>query len=393
MRLQVAESVLVLVSLVAATTLSTTQAFVLPNPASCSGTALSMANGEKRQKLRSFVSRKILRRDPSTSSGSTMPSLVQENDKATDEQVKVEVKQPELIEALTEATTPSTSITVASSGGENPSQKLLTGKWQIVPRRTQDYSLLDALAELDIEVSTTTASTTTTSTHTAKSTSTTTSTSSSDVTSQIDDLFTTGKPQQALDLIQSNPDYEKDAELYWRYVKAHYELFATSQDKAAQEDYLRKGIDAATKGLDATQFPNNGYLLKWKAILLGKLGSFQPTKEKMQNSFLIQSSLQKAQQQLPEDASIRQALGEWCFKVAGISFVERQVASVLFGQPPQSTYAQALDYFQQAFELKPTLVAATKIAETYAKMGQNDDAKTWQQTAESLSSSSSSSSN
>ena len=48
------------------------------------------------------------------------------------------------------------------------------------------------------------------------------------------------------------------------------------------------------------------------------------------------------------------ALGQWCLKVAGVSFVERGLARAIFGgSPPESTYAEALKFFRKAQELKP----------------------------------------
>ena len=184
-----------------------------------------------------------------------------------------------------------------------------------------------------------------------------------DIIAKVDDLFAKNDPQAVYDMI--TPVYKQDEALHWRYVKCHYELFSKTNDgnKALQEEFLRNGIELADEGLQEHNYPNSGYLLKWKAILLGKLGNFQPTKEKMENSFLIRDNLEAALGLLPEpDASVYQALGEWCFKVAKLSFLERQVASVLFGTPPAATY-------QQAWEIRPTTVLAQKIIDTYEKMG------------------------
>ncbi|KAL7558155.1 hypothetical protein ACA910_019525 [Epithemia clementina (nom. ined.)] len=174
--------------------------------------------------------------------------------------------------------------------------------------------------------------------------------------------------------------------LLWRYVKAHYEMYdwavANQQPQSQQEAFVRSGLELASTGL--TQFPNSGYLLKWKAILLGKLGNFISTKEKMQNSFEIRDLLLQAQENLSSsswtpDASIQQALGEWCFKVASIGMMERNVAKLLFGTPPQSSYQEALDHFQKAFALQPknAAVVATKIADTYDQMNQKELALEW----------------
>jgi hypothetical protein len=40
-----------------------------------------------------------------------------------------------------------------TTGGQNPSSMLLTGKWEVLPRRkSPEYSLQDALATMDIDI-------------------------------------------------------------------------------------------------------------------------------------------------------------------------------------------------------------------------------------------------
>lgn len=49
--------------------------------------------------------------------------------------------------------------------------------------------------------------------------------------------------------------------------------------------------------------------------MLGALGTYLPTKEKVANSFRIRDALQTAAEMRPADGSVQLALGEWCFKV------------------------------------------------------------------------------
>lgn len=41
------------------------------------------------------------------------------------------------------------------------------------------------------------------------------------------------------------------------------------------------------------------------------------------------------------------------YSVAGISWVERKVASLLFGAPPNASYAEALEHFERAEAMEP----------------------------------------
>ncbi|XP_018648480.1 hypothetical protein Smp_173640 [Schistosoma mansoni] len=50
--------------------------------------------------------------------------------------------------------------------------------------------------------------------------------------------------------------------------------------------------------------------------------------------------------------------GRWCYEVYNISWIERQIASRLFGKPPTSTIEEAETAFEKAEELRPNHYAA-----------------------------------
>lgn len=128
----------------------------------------------------------------------------------------------------------------------------------------------------------------------------------------------------------------QDVDLAWRIARAYHdkaeESAAAAADKALKEALLRDGLSIAEASKEAT---GSGYALKWYGILLGRLGDFLPTKEKIGNSYKIKEALEGAAALLPEDASVQTALGQWCYKVASISWIERNVAKTLFGDPPE----------------------------------------------------------
>ena len=79
-----------------------------------------------------------------------------------------------------------------------------------------------------------------------------------------------------------------DDEIAWRVARAHHDKAEDSAevagDAARREQLLRDGLAIAEAAKDAS---GSGYSLKWYAILLGRLGDFLPTKEKVGNSFKI----------------------------------------------------------------------------------------------------------
>ena len=174
-----------------------------------------------------------------------------------------------------------------------------------------------------------------------------------------------------------------DHELAWRIARAHHDKAEESTgDDAGREQLLREGLviaEAAKERSSGASTACHGYALKWYAILLGQLGDFLPTKEKVANSYKIKEALEASAALLPEDSSVQTALGQWCYKVAGISFIERNAAKLLFGRPPASSYAEALSYLEASYALKSNKKAALFAALCHAKLKDKAAAREWLQ--------------
>ncbi|KAL1514449.1 hypothetical protein AB1Y20_003548 [Prymnesium parvum] len=169
-----------------------------------------------------------------------------------------------------------------------------------------------------------------------------------------------------------------DVELAWRVCRAHHDLAEEAvAEPRRREALLREGLAIAEAALEA--HPESGPLLKWYGILLGRLSDFLPTKEKVANSFKIKEALDTAATKLPQDASLQTALGQWCLKVAGISWIERQAAKVLFGSPPVSTYEEALSYFERSHAIRPSKKASLQAGLAQQKLGRPAEAEKWLQ--------------
>lgn len=58
-------------------------------------------------------------------------------------------------------------------------------------------------------------------------------------------------------------------------------------------------------------------------MILGTLGDYLPTKEKIANAFKIKDYFVAAEERAGDDATIQLALGKWCYSVASVGFIER----------------------------------------------------------------------
>ena len=174
-----------------------------------------------------------------------------------------------------------------------------------------------------------------------------------------------------------------DHELAWRAARAYHDKAEElTGDDARREQLLREGLaiaEAAKERSAGASTACHGYALKWYAILLGRLGDFLPTKEKVANSYKIKEALEASAALLPEDSSVQTGLGQWCYKVAGISFIERNAAKLLFGRPPASSYAEALSYLEASYALKANKKAALFAGLCQAKLKDKAAAREWQQ--------------
>ena len=144
-----------------------------------------------------------------------------------------------------------------------------------------------------------------------------------------------------------------DVDVEWRYARACLDAANALPEKDSKREGLTfEGLRAAERA--AALAPDDGLAQKWLGVMLGSVGDFQTTKEKIQNSYKVREALDAAYKLRPDDATVALALGQWCLKVAGVSFVERGLARAIFGgSPPESTYAEALKFFRSAQELKP----------------------------------------
>jgi len=182
--------------------------------------------------------------------------------------------------------------------------------------------------------------------------------------------------KQVLQLFQALEDADADDDdLAWRMARAHHDMAEeTVGDATRKEQLLRDGLAIAEASKERC---GSGPALKWYAILLGRLGDFLTKEEKIANSFVVKDSLEGAAALLPQDSSVQTALGQWCFKVAGISWIERGIAKALFGTPPESSYAEALGFFEASDALRPSKKAAYFAGQSCLELSKKEDAKGW----------------
>jgi len=146
---------------------------------------------------------------------------------------------------------------------------------------------------------------------------------------------------------------EKNVELLWRTGKAAYKLSAIAEsngDNKTRKQYLTDGEKYVDKAL--TIDPESGDAHEWKAYICGKMSNMLSTKEKIVKGKEMQKHLEKAMELKPNSRDVRFAHGRWAMEVSALSWMERKIASALFGSVPEASYEDAIKSFEISKSLK-----------------------------------------
>ncbi|XP_037040821.1 regulator of microtubule dynamics protein 1-like [Bradysia coprophila] len=146
---------------------------------------------------------------------------------------------------------------------------------------------------------------------------------------------------------------DEDVELLWRIARAVFLagcLAERKKDKETQKKLLFEAEEWCNKAIEKN--PNCFEAHKWMAMILGKVADFVSTKERIEKGKDVKKHLELAIGLQPDEAYLYHVYGRWCFEVAKLSWVERNIAKLVFGTPPEATNDDALRNFKKGEELK-----------------------------------------
>lgn len=146
---------------------------------------------------------------------------------------------------------------------------------------------------------------------------------------------------------------DDDGELLWRMARAVFLaacLAERKKDKENQKTYLFEAEEWCNKAIEKNANCFDAH--KWMAMILGKVSDFVSTKERIEKGKDIKKHLELAIGLKPDEAYLYHVYGRWCLEVAKLSWVERNIAKLVFGTPPEATNEDALRNFQKGGELK-----------------------------------------
>ena len=169
-----------------------------------------------------------------------------------------------------------------------------------------------------------------------------------------------------------------DADVLWRLARAT-RFLAKDEARPADERraYAEEAVALAEQAVAADE--SNWAAHKWVGIALSTLGDFLGTKEALKNAFAIRAAWDRAFALNPNDATTAHLLGSWCLYFADMSYATYYAAKLIYATPPQSSYEEALQFFERAEELDSGfyLSNAWMLAKVNKKLGRHEEYRRW----------------
>lgn len=152
--------------------------------------------------------------------------------------------------------------------------------------------------------------------------------------------------QKLMEVFFLNPNIESG----WRFTRVSYflSIVASGQHEIT---YVAKAYETIKKCLEMEGGAEHPEVRKWAGIILGAHSENLDDKQKVAASEEIRQHLEAALVHKADDAELLHAMGMYCFQVAGIGWVQRTAAKVMFGKDLKSSYEEALIHFAKAKEV------------------------------------------
>ncbi|XP_011869687.1 PREDICTED: regulator of microtubule dynamics protein 1-like isoform X2 [Vollenhovia emeryi] len=194
-----------------------------------------------------------------------------------------------------------------------------------------------------------------------------------DVLTEADTLFDRGDYRSAYDLLSKYKD-NKDVEVLWRLSRAIYKMSEVANAAEARK-LTYEGYDLLCTALEIQE--DHYVLHKWMSAFLNSKSSLEGTKAQIKESYNIKKHIERAIELKPGDAMLFYLHGTWCYEISNLAWYQRKIASLVFGEPPTSTFEEALMYYENAEKADPNFYSRNllMLGKTYLKLNRKEDAK------------------
>jgi len=193
---------------------------------------------------------------------------------------------------------------------------------------------------------------------------------------QADQLNEAKKFEAALTLLKKNESkFSNDPEFLWRLARAYFSIGDQNQDnEEIQKENYYPGFEKAKKCVEIAPEMAEGH--QYYAILIGKIGELEGTKQKIKNSYQVKEHALRAIELDPENDSNYHVMGRWHYSLSELSWVEKKVAEMIYSELPEASFAEAAEFFKQAHQINPTdLRHILWLGKTYEELDKDDQAE------------------
>ena len=170
---------------------------------------------------------------------------------------------------------------------------------------------------------------------------------------------------------------DKNEEVIWKISRGYFD-FADRKPKDFEykKNYIYDGRDYAEKALALNDKSAGGH--KWYAIHHGQIGEAEGTEQKIKNSYGMKDHTMLAIKYDPTDAGNYHVMGRWHYALSDLSWIERQIASIIYATPPEASFEEALEFFKKANSLdKKDIRNMLYIGYCHDELGDEKAASDW----------------
>lgn len=197
--------------------------------------------------------------------------------------------------------------------------------------------------------------------------------SARDTVAQADSAYRAFNYPLAIELYETLDDADKTADVCIKLADAYfyggYEL-----PKFKQEAMYLKAKSALELALKKS--PANPDIYARLGQVTGQIALFRGNKEKVKLGLEIKEYADKALALDASNAMANAVLGIWHFELAGLGFVERTFAKLLFGGVPEGSYEQSAKHLAKAVSQSPDVIFyRNAYAKALLKLGRDAEAK------------------
>ncbi|XP_076645395.1 regulator of microtubule dynamics protein 1 isoform X1 [Halictus rubicundus] len=187
-----------------------------------------------------------------------------------------------------------------------------------------------------------------------------------------DALFDQGNYKEIYDLLSHYRD-SGDVEILWRLSRALYKMSETATEVEGKK-MVYEAYDLITTALKIKE--DHWAIHKWMSVILNSKSSFEGMKVQIRELYNVKNHMLRAIELNPKDATTIYMLGTWCYRVSDLAWYQRKIAAVIFGEPPTSSFEEALKYFLNAEEVDPNFYSHNllMVGKSYLKLNQKDEA-------------------